>query len=104
MIQPGSPSSGRPPAVRALVAAGYKRVTTHARQLKALTSELGTVVDIIALVEIPPRAAGNRRNGGGAHRDLLAARSVGFTRSRNAYGCFGVLYSASFWNGSQTVS
>jgi hypothetical protein len=22
----------------------------------------------------------------------------------NAYGCFGVLYSASFWNGSHTVS
>lgn len=25
-------------------------------------------------------------------------------RAAPAYGCFGVLYSASFWNGSQTVS
>ncbi len=33
-----------------------------------------------------------------------AARSGSSTLPYDAYGLFGVLYSASFWNGSQTVS
>ena len=39
---------------------------------------------------------------------LGAARTPGCEvrpgQLRNAYGCFGVLYSTSFWNGFQTVS
>lgn len=48
-----------------------------------------------------PRLAGART---ACLHDARAARFAAAGPRRDAYGFFGVVYSASFWNGSHTVS